>query len=151
MKKINVLDLLCDDLIEQVQEEKENLYSCVDENMVDKNVKLYIVPFLESHHHLLDLDFNFDINSKDDITKYKSMALLSATIGGFRDLTGTMPTYYKEYEKEYGTQGAYNELCLRVLIGNILDIKKGLKNIDENMTKTFKEFLDDLKNIIDNA
>lgn len=150
MKKINVLDLLCDDLIEQLEEEKQNIYSCVDENMVDKNVKLYIVPFLESHYKLFDLDFDFDINSKDEITKYKSMALLSATISGFRDLTATMPNYYKEFEKEYGTQSAYNELCLRVLIGNILDIKKGLKNIDKNMTNTFKEFLDELKNIIDN-
>lgn len=150
MKKINVLDLLCDDLIEQIKEEKQNIYSCVDENMVDKNIKLYIIPFLENHKHLLDLDFDFDINSKDDITKYKSMALLSATIKGFHDLTGTIPTYFKEYEKEYGTQEAYNELCLRVLIGNIFDIKKGLKNIDKNMTNTFKEFLDNLKNIIDN-
>lgn len=151
MKKINVLDLLCDDLIEQIEEEKQNIYSCVDENMVDKNIKLYMIPFLESHHHLLDLDFDFDINSKDDIIRYKSIALLSAVISGFRDLTGTMPNYYKEYEKEYGTQKAYDELCLRVLIGNILDIKKGLKNIDKDMTNTFKGFLDKLKNIIDNA
>ena len=32
MRKINILDLLCDDLIEQDKLEKNNLYSCIDKN-----------------------------------------------------------------------------------------------------------------------
>ena len=43
MKKQNVLDLLCDDFINQYQQEKDNLYMCVNNESIDKNVKLYIV------------------------------------------------------------------------------------------------------------
>ena len=54
------------------------------------------------------------------------------------DLIGTMPDYFKTYEKEYDTQKAYEEICLRTLIGNILDIKKGLKHLELNEpTKNF--------------
>ena len=151
MKKINVLDLLCDDIIKQYEDEKNNLYMCVNEDSIDDNVKLYIIPYLQKNYKLLDLDFNFNINSKDKIEKYKSLSLLSAVIKGVYDLIGTMPKYFKEYEKEYNTQVAFDEICLRVLIGNILDIKKGLNKIDDNMTNTFKEYLDNLKNIIINA
>jgi len=63
----------------------------------------------------------------------------------------TSPNFYKFYEKEYKLQYAYEELCLRVIIGNIFNIKKGLKNINENITNEFKEYLDNVKNIILNA
>lgn len=149
MKKINVLDLLCDDIIKQYEEEKDNLYMCVNQDSIDKNVKLYIIPYLDKNYKLLDLDFNFNINSKDEIVKYKSLSLLSSVIKGVYDLISSMPNYFKEYEKEYNTQVAYEEICLRVLIGNILDIKKGLNKYE--MTNTFKEYLDNIKNIIDNA
>lgn len=151
MKKQNVLDLLCDDFIEQYQQEKDNLYLCVNDDSIDKNVKLYILPFLEKHYKLFDLDFTFNINSSDDIEKYKSMALLCALIQGVYDLMATNPNFFQHYEKKFDTKTAYNELCIRVLLGNILDIKKGLKNINEDMTNTFKEYLDNVKNIIDNA
>lgn len=149
MKKINVLDLLCDDIIKQYEEEKDNLYMCVNQDSIDKNVKLYIIPYLEKNYKLLDLDFNFNINSKDEIVKYKSLSLLSSVIKGVYDLISSMPNYFKEYEKEYNTQVAYEEICLRVLIGNILDIKKELNKYE--MTNTFKEYLDNIKSIIDNA
>ena len=151
MKKQNVLDLLCDDFINQYEQEKDNLYMCVNVESIDKNVKLYIIPFLEKHYKLFDLDFTFNINSSDEITKYKSMSLLCALIKGVYDLMAISPNYFKHYEKEFDTKTAYKELCLRVLLGNILDIKKGLKNINENMTNTFKEYLDNVKNIILNA
>jgi len=151
MKKQNVLDLLCDDFINQYEQEKDNLYMCVNDESIDKNVKLYIIPFLEKHYKLFDLDFNFNINSSDEITKYKSMSLLCALIKGVYDLMAISPNYFKHYEKEFDTKTAYKELCMRVLLGNILDIKKGLKNINENMTNTFKEYLDNVKNIILNA
>lgn len=151
MKKQNVLDLLCDDFIEQYQQEKDNLYLCVNDDSIDKNVKLYILPFLEKHYKLFDLDFTFNINSSDDIEKYKSMALLSALIQGVYDLMCTNPNYYKHYEKNFNVESAYYELCFRVLLGNILDIKKGLKNMNDDITNTFKEYLDNLKNIIINA
>lgn len=149
MKKLNVLDLLCDDIIKQYEEEKDNLYMCVNQDSIDKNVKLYIIPYLEKNYKLLDLDFNFNINSKDEIVKYKSLSLLSSVIKGVYDLISSMPNYFKEYEKEYNTQVAYEEICLRVLIGNILDIKKELNKYE--MTNTFKEYLDNIKSIIDNA
>lgn len=151
MKKQNVLDLLCDDFISQYEQERDNLYMCVNDESIDKNVKLYIIPFLEEHYKLFDLDFIFNINSSNEITEYKSMSLLSALIKGVYDLMAISPNYFKHYEKEFDTKTAYKELCMRVLLGNILDIKKGLKNINENMTNTFKEYLDNVKNIILNA
>ena len=42
MRKQNILDLLCDDLINQHEQEQNNLNNCVDEKSIDKNVKLYI-------------------------------------------------------------------------------------------------------------
>ena len=99
MKKINVLDLLCDDIIKQYEEEKDNLYMCVNQDSIDKNVKLYIIPYLEKNYKLLDLDFHFNINSKDEIVKYKSLSLLSSVIKGVYDLISSMPNYFKEYEK----------------------------------------------------
>lgn len=151
MKKQNVLDLLCDDFINQYEQEKDNLYLCVNDNSIDKNVKLYIIPFLEQHYKLFDLDFTFNIDSKNDIERYKSMSLLCALIKGVYDLIGTNPNYFKYYENELGIKVAYNEICMRVLLGNILEIKKGLKNINDDITNTFKEYLENVKNIILNA
>lgn len=147
MKKINVLDLLCDDLIEQDKLEKNNLYSCIDKTLIDSNINKYILPYIQKTYKLYDLGFDFDINSTDEITKYKSLMLLSSIIKGVYDLISTMPNYFKEYEKEYNIQVAYEEICLRVLIGNILDIKKDLKHIDLN--KSTKDFLDELKKMIE--
>ena len=148
MKKINVLDLLCDDLIEQDKIEKENLYSCVDKTLLDSNIKKYIIPYIQRTYKVYDLDFDFDINSTDEITKYKSLRLLRSIIKGAYDLIGTMPDYFKTYEKEYDTQKAYEEICLRTLIGNILDIKKGLKHLELN--EPTKNFFDELKEMINN-
>ena len=147
MKKINVLDLLCDDLIEQTEKEKNNLYSCIDNTLIDDEIKKYILPYLQKSYQLFDLGFDFDINSTDEITKYKSLLLLSSIISGVYDLISTMPNYFKEYKKEYNIQVAYEEICLRVLIGNILDIKKDLKHI--NLNKSTKDFLDELKKMIE--
>jgi len=151
MRKQNILDLLCDDLINQHEQEQNNLNNCVDEKSIDKNVKLYIIPYLENIYKLLDLDFEFNINSNNEITKYKSMSFLCSIIKGVYDFMATSLNFYKFYEKEYNLQYAYEELCLRVIIGNIFNIKKGLKNINENITNEFKEYLDSVKNIILNA
>lgn len=147
MRKINILDLLCDDLIEQDKLEKNNLYSCIDKTLINSNINKYILPYIQKTYKLYDLDFDFNINSTDEITKYKSLRLLRSIIKGAYDLIGVLPDYFKAYEKEYDTQKAYEEICSRVFIGNILDIKKGLKHfeLDEN----WKTVLDELKERID--
>lgn len=147
MKKINVLDLLCDDLIEQDKLEKNNLYSCIDKTLIDSNINKCIIPYIQKTYKLYDLNFDFDINSTDEMTKYKSLMLLSSIIKSVYDLIGTMPDYFKAYEKEYDTQKAYEEICLRTLIGNILDIKKGLKHFELN--EPTKNYLNELKERID--
>lgn len=147
MRKINILDLLCDDYIKQNELEQNYLSSCIDKTLINSNINKYILPYIQKTYKLYDLDFDFDINSTDEITKYKSLRLLRSIIKGAYDLIGVLPDYFKAYEKEYDTQKAYEEICSRVFIGNILDIKKGLKHfeLDEN----WKTVLDELKERID--
>ena len=145
MRKQNILDLLIDEYIVQDKQEKDNLYNCVNEKDIDKNIKEYIMPFLDSHYKLFDLDFEYNINSSDPNCKYKSLSLLSDTIKSVYDLIKAMPNYFNEYEKEYNTQVAYDEICIRVLIGNIILFKKRLNKL----TDEDKKELDNIKNIID--
>lgn len=145
MRKQNILDLLIDEYIVQDKQEKDNLYNCVNEKDIDKNIKENIMPFLDNHYKLFDLDFEYNINSSDPNCKYKSLSLLSDTIKGAYDLIRAMPNYFKEYENEYNTQVAYDEICMRVLIGNVILFKKKLNKL----TDEDKKVLDDIKNIID--
>lgn len=145
MRKQNILDLLIDEYIVQDKQEKDNLYNCVNEKDIDKNIKEYIMPFLDSHYKLFDLDFEYNINSSNSNCKYKSLSLLSDTIKSVYDLIRAMPNYFNEYEKEYNTQVAYDEICIRVLIGNIILFKKRLNKL----TDEDKKELDNIKNIID--
>ena len=147
MRKQNILDLLIDEYILQEDIEKNNLQNTIQEQDIDKNVKDYIIPFIEKHYKLFDLDFDFNINSSDPNCKYKSLSLLSDIILGVYNLIKAMPNYYKEYEKEYNTQVAYDEICIRVLIGNIILFKKKLNKIDDD----YKQMLDKVKEFIDNA
>lgn len=151
MKKQNIIDLLCDDFIEKHNIEKKNFNSIVKDDKDYKELPLHIHTFLINNYKLLNLDFKYNIHSKEDLEKYKSIYLLYFCIDGVIDILSIKPDFFKHYENKYGTDFAYDEICFRYLVGNILDIKKRLKKIDDNMTNTFKEFLDNIKNIIDNA
>lgn len=37
-------------------------------------------------------------------------------VSGVNDLISVMPILFKEYEANYDTETAYNEICLRVLL-----------------------------------
>lgn len=153
MKKQNVLDLLCDDLISQYEKENYNFYTCVNDNEIWKNAKRYILPFIESNLNMFKLDFNFDIYATDELVKYKSMILFVSFITETTELIASMPKYFKEYEKKYNTELAYNEICLRVFIGNILDIRKGLnkisnvKHIDKELQEKLNNLCNDIKDL----
>ena len=54
MKKQNVLDLLCDDLIAQTEKEKSNFFTCIDDDKIFINAKKYILPFLENNFNLFN-------------------------------------------------------------------------------------------------
>ena len=69
MRKINILNLLCDDLIKQNELEQNNFSSCIDTKSFDNHIKLYIIPYLEKISKTFDLDFNFNINSNNEIEK----------------------------------------------------------------------------------
>ena len=147
MKKINVLDLLCDDLIKQNELEQNNFSSCIDTKSFDKNIKLYVMPYLEKISKTFDLDFNFKINSNDENEKYKSLLLLLSISKGIIDLISSNPNYFNNYKDKYDIKTAYEEITLRVLIGNILDLKKSLNKVD---ISKMKDMLDNFYNILNN-
>ena len=123
MRKINILDLLCDDYIKQNDLEKIYLSSCINIEDIDKDTKLYIIPYLENTYKLFNLDFNFNINSNNEIDKYKSLLLLLTITKGTIDLISTNPNLFNEYKNRYDYKTAYEEIILKVIIGNILDLK----------------------------
>lgn len=149
MRKQNILDLLCDDYIKQHDLEQSYLSSCINVEDTDKNIKLYIIPYLEDRYKLFDLDFTFNINSSDEIEKYKSLLLLLNVIYGVKDLMCSSPNFFNAYKDKYDIKTAYEEITLRVLIGNILDIKKSLNKIN-NISNEMKDMLDKFNNILQN-
>ena len=147
MRKINILDLLCDDYIKQNELEQSYLSSCINIESLDKDIKLYVIPYLENIYKLFDLDFDFNINSNDEIEKYKSLLLLLSISKGTIDLISSNPNLFNTYKDKYDIKTAYEEITLRVLIGNILDLKKSLNKID---IFKMKDMLDRFYNILNN-
>ena len=147
MRKINILDLLCDDYIKQNELEQSYLSSCINIESLDKDIKLYVIPYLENIYKLFDLDFDFNINSNDEIEKYKSLILLLSISKRTIDLISSNPNLFNTYKDKYDIKTAYEEITLRVLIGNILDLKKSLNKID---IFKMKDMLDKFFNILNN-
>ena len=147
MRNINILDLLCDDYIKQNELEQSYLSSCINIESLDKDIKLYVIPYLENIYKLFDLDFDFNINSNDEIEKYKSLLLLLSISKGTIDLISSNPNLFNTYKDKYDIKTAYEEITLRVLIGNILDLKKSLNKID---IFKMKDMLDKFFNILNN-
>ena len=147
MRKINILDLLCDDYIKQNELEQSYLSSCINIEDIDNNIKSYIIPYLENTYKLFDLDFNFNINSNDEIEKYKSLLLLLSISNGTIDLISSNPNLFNTYKDKYDIKTAYEEITLRVLIGNILEIKKTINKVD---ISKMKDMLDKFYNILNN-
>lgn len=147
MRKQNILDLLCDDYIKSNNLEEENFKSAIGSfETFDKDIITYIIPYIENNCKLYDLDFTYNINSTDEIEKYKSLAFSISIISGVSDLIKTMPNYFNAYKEEYDLKSAYEEICFKVFIGNILNIKKALNNITLN--KEYKELLNTFYNIL---
>ena len=147
MRNINILDLLCDDYIKQNELEQSYLSSCINIESLDKDIKLYVIPYLENIYKLFDLDFDFNINSNDEIEIYKSLLLLLSISKGTIDLISSNPNLFNTYKDKYDIKTAYEEITLRVLIGNILDLKKSLNKID---IFKMKDMLDKFFNILNN-
>ena len=147
MRKINILDLLCDDYIKQNELEQSYLSSCINIESLNKDIKLYVIPYLENIYKLFDLDFNFNINSNDEIEKYKSLILLLSISKGTIDLISSNPNLFNTYKDKYDIKTAYEEITLRVLIGNMLDLKKSLNKVD---ISKLKDMLDKFYNLLNN-
>ena len=147
MRKINILDLLCDDYIKQNELEQSYLSSCINIESLDKDIKLYVIPYLENIYKLFDLDFDFNINSNDEIEKYKSLLLLLSISKGTIDLISSNPNLFNTYKDKYDIKTAYEEITLRVLIGNMLDLKKSLNKVD---ISKLKDMLDKFYNLLNN-
>lgn len=147
MKKQNIIDLLCDDYIEKHNIENKNFNTIVKDDKDYKDLFLHIHTFLHNNYKLLNLDFKYNIHSKEDLEKYKSIYLLHFCINGVIELLSIKPDFFKHYESKYGTNLAYDEICFRYLLGNILDIKKILS---KPITDKEKDVLDNMLNEIIN-
>ena len=139
--------MLCDDYIKQNELEQRYLSSCINIESLDKDIKLYVIPYLENITKLFDLDFSFNINSNDEIEKYKSSILLLSISKETIDLISSNPNLFNTYKDKYDIKTAYEEITLRVLIGNILDLKKTINKVD---ISKMKDMLDKFYNILNN-
>lgn len=145
MRKQNILDFLCDDFSNQFNKEKENLKSVLKDDEYN-NLYHHINIFLTNNYKLFNLDFDYNINSSDMLEKSKSLYLLSKSVKGVLDLLSATPSFFKSYESKYGRSLAFDEVCFRVLLGNILDFKKELKKITE---KDSQDIIDSMWRMIE--
>lgn len=147
MKKQNILELLCNDYQKRLAIEKENLASIIKE---EEYVNLYhhINIFLTNNCKLYNLDFDYDITATNEVSKAKSLYLLNVSIIYTMDLIGTSPNFFKHYEKEFNRSCAFDEIVFRVLLGNILEIKKELQTIKPKNAKEYIESYSKLSKIL---
>ena len=131
MKKQNILDLLADDFEKRYNQEKSNKKEIIKNDDEEKNMYHIINIFLTNNYKIYNLDFSYNIKSTNETEKAKSLYLLYECISASLDLIGITPSFFKHYEKEYDKRRAFEEICFRVLLGNILDYKKELKQINE--------------------
>ena len=85
MRKKNILDLLFEDLKKQIELEKSNFDSCVDD--YNKCINDYIVPFIIDNQETFGFDFKFDLNSNDENIRNKSTLLKEVLIYDFKKWT----------------------------------------------------------------
>lgn len=146
MKKQNVLDFLCDDFMIEFNEEHKYIDKVFTSD--EDYIKLYkqINIFLINNQKLYNLDFEYNINSSDDLTKAKSLYLLNSCIRESINLIGVSYSFYKHYETEYDKFRANDEMCYYVLLGNILDYKQEMSCIKE---KNCKDYIERFKKLYD--
>lgn len=118
MKKQNILELLCEDLILEINKKEENFKKCIDD--FDKCVDNNIIPFLIDRHE--EFGFEFDLNSNDEALKEKSKLILGIMIREFRELISITPDYFLAEKEEKGFDMACNLILGNILLGN--DIKE---------------------------
>lgn len=127
MRKKNILDLLIDDFIIDYRTKEDNFNSCIPNYNNCKEE--YILPFIINNQTNYNLGFKFDINSSDELTKKKSIALYNLICNDFKELVSTMPKVFKDEEKNNGIESAISFMTNNVIIGNINKYKKNLKTI----------------------
>lgn len=138
MKKYNILQLLQDEYNNEYEIRKNNFQSCIPnfEQCVSSN----IIPFLENDIKPYNFNFEFDLNSNDTLTKYKSMWLLKIVNKKFFEMISYTPNYFKSVEKEKGFDLACYDICTKLLYQNIYSIKKELKGLKTD-DKTINAYL----------
>ncbi len=151
MKKINILDLLLEEDKKQNEEELQNISNTIDKINNDF-LPLYrhINLFLTNNYKMLNLNFVYNISSDDELEQWKSLSLLDYFTIGVIELVGTNPDFFSYYVEQYGVSVAYDEMCLRYTIGNILIVKKELEKI-KVIPKDQKEIMNKISNMILNS
>ena len=128
MKKQNILEILFVEKLKQIAIEEENFNSCIPN--FEECITEYIIPFLEVNQKLYSLGFEVDVNSTDELIKKKSLILLELLSQGFKNLISTNPNlfnYYYGADKDF--EYACSMICFLVMLGNINEYKKILKDI----------------------
>lgn len=121
MKKQNILDLLCDDLVTKFYTKQENFKKCITD--FDKCINENIIPFLVDYQ--TDFGYVFDLNSNNTLVKEKSQYILCVIIKEFKELVSRVPDYFLATQEK----GDFDTACRTFLI-NILkpnDIKTMFK------------------------
>lgn len=128
MKKQNILEILFVEKLKQIAIEEENFNSCIPN--FEECITEYIIPFLEVNQELYSLGFEVDVNSSDELIKKKSLILVELISRGFKDIISTNPNlfnYYYGEDKDF--EYACSRICFLVMLGNINEYKKILKDI----------------------
>ena len=118
MKKQNILDLLCDDLILEINKKQDNFNKCI--NDFDKCIEDNIIPYLTEQQE--KFGYIFDLYSNDEIVREKSKYILSVIIKEFRELISITPDFFISLKEENDFDTACKGIIFYILMGN--DIKQ---------------------------
>lgn len=118
MKKQNILNLLCEDMVKEINKKEENFKKCI--NDFDECIDNNIIPFLIDNQK--EFGFVFNLNSNDKEIKEKSLFILSVIIKEFKNLISIAPDYFLLEKEEKGFDSACNCIVFHILMGN--DIKE---------------------------
>lgn len=151
MKKQNILDLLCNDLESQYNKEQTNKKEVLKNTEEEINLCHHINLFLTNNYKIYNLDFDYDIKSNNELYKAKSLYLLDRCINSTIILIGINPDFLKSYQSKYNKSLTFDELCFRVLLGNILEYKKELKQINDNNSNNIIKSYQELYNLLLNT
>lgn len=121
MKKQNIFELLCSDVIKEFEVKKKNFEMCI--NDFDKCIEENIIPFLIDNQERYG--YVFDLQSHDDNIKNKSEQILSIITFHFEEVVSSTPTYFLDTVRKESFDIACKRICFDIfLLNNTKDLLK---------------------------